>query len=82
MHLGNRFALLNSLVDSLSERKELLLCKLAAQLLLNPQSLWAYLVGAKYKFRGSWYKKPGRVQIYGLRLRPMEKKFDFIYSGA
>ena len=29
-------------------------CKLAAQLVLNPNTLWAQVVRAKYKFKGSW----------------------------
>ncbi|EHA8592249.1 hypothetical protein COCNU_contig69386541G000010 [Cocos nucifera] len=69
---------------SLRMRKQALITKLAAQLVLTPHSLWAQIVRAKYKFKGSWYSynKPAKccdiwakIVAYGTNIR-----FHFVYA--
>lgn len=48
-----------------------ILCKLTAQLILKPQTIWAHVVCAKYRFIGSWHsytKLVRRLLLFALRL--------------
>ena len=42
-------------LSSLVQKKEAFLSKMAAQLVLNPNSLWAKMVASKYNLLGNWY---------------------------
>ena len=41
-------------IFSLLTRRRASLCKLVAQLILHPTSLWGRVISAKYHFVGSW----------------------------
>ena len=55
---------------SLLDRRKSYLCKLATQLVLNPSSLWAQLIKAKYQFDGQWhlYTKPRNTSAIWARI--------------
>ncbi|XP_073117084.1 uncharacterized protein [Elaeis guineensis] len=71
-------------IDSLIQRKEEFLCKMAAQLILNPESLWAKVVSAKYKFNGTWtnYVQPARCTIIWAKIVEQGPKIQchFLWS--
>ena len=69
---------------SLRMRKQALIAKLAAKLVLSPHTMWAQVVSAKYNFKGSWHSCNklakcsdiwAKIAAYGNHIQ-----FQFIYN--
>lgn len=71
-------------IISLFDKRKALFGKLATYAILNPSSLWAQLVSAKYGFPSTWhqYKKPSIVHILGQKLWIMVAKSSSISFGG
>ena len=69
-------------IFSLLVRRQACLCKSAAHLVLNPSSLWAQVINAKYHFMGSWdnYKRPPRCSSIWAKITAYGSKVQYQFQ--